>query len=304
MRTSEKWVILDTETTGLGAPICPVEIAAQVMCEWQPFGDPFRVLINFDVPIDARAQAVHGYSREYLQKYGVSPQQAIPSFLDYVADHPWVAYNLNFDADRVLIPTLQRMQIPNRIRTGFCAMKLARNVVPHLDNHKLETVARAFDIAGTQVHHASDDVNLVVRLFSDHLGPHFDRNGISGLENIAACAKGLLKCPSLSPAQSKRNQMALIEEKATKQATNVHVSMAIGELLGMCRMIALDKQITPARFAYLCDWLKKCPHKQVPPISTMLSLIQDIASDGQVSPDEQKRLLDSIAVILDTAAQG
>jgi DNA polymerase III epsilon subunit-like protein len=202
MRTSEKWVILDTETTGLRAPICPVEIAAQRMCEWQPFGDPFRVLVNFDVPIDARAQAVHGYSREYLLRHGLSPRQAIASFLDYVADYPLVAYNLNFDADRVLIPTLQRMQVPCRMRMGFCAMKLARCVVPHLENHKLETVARAFDIAGTQLHHASDDVNLVVRLFSDHLGPHFDRNGISGLDRVVSCAKGLLRVPPLTPKRS------------------------------------------------------------------------------------------------------
>lgn len=303
MRTSEKWVIIDTETSGLRNPVYPVEIAAQLMREWKPFGDPFRVLVNFDVPIDARAQAVHGYSREYLQKHGVSPRQAIDSFLEYVADCPWVAYNLNFDADRVLIPTLQRMQISCRMRTGFCAMKLARNVCPYLDNHKLETVARAFHIAGTQIHHASDDVNLVVRLFSDHLGPHFDRHGISGLENIAACAKGSLKCPSLSPAQSKRNQEALTQEKASKQTANAHVSMAIGELVGMCRMIALDQQITPAQFACLCDWLKKCPHQRVPPISTMISLLRDIVSDGQVSPNEQKRLLDSIKTILDAAAQ-
>ena len=81
MRDSERWVIVDTETTGIRNPIYPVEVAAQGMNGWTPTGAPFRVLINFDVPIEPVAEKMHGYSREYLREHGLPPSEALAQFL-------------------------------------------------------------------------------------------------------------------------------------------------------------------------------------------------------------------------------
>ncbi len=62
----EPWLIVDTETDGVRWPIHAVEIAAQRMRGWRRGGEPFSILLNHDVPIDPGAQAIHGYSREYL----------------------------------------------------------------------------------------------------------------------------------------------------------------------------------------------------------------------------------------------
>ena len=69
----EPWLIVDTESDGLMTPVHVVEIAAQKMRGWQRDGDPFRVLLNHDVPIDPMAESVHGYSRAYLRKHGRNP---------------------------------------------------------------------------------------------------------------------------------------------------------------------------------------------------------------------------------------
>ncbi|MGD0251964.1 MAG: exonuclease domain-containing protein, partial [Verrucomicrobiota bacterium] len=61
---SQRWVIVDTETDGLTAPIHVIEIAAQLMEGSQPYGDPFQIYLNHDVPIPAAATAIHGYTRE------------------------------------------------------------------------------------------------------------------------------------------------------------------------------------------------------------------------------------------------
>ena len=45
MNTTD-WVIFDTETNGVTAPIYVVEIAAQRMRDWTPLGEPFRRLLN------------------------------------------------------------------------------------------------------------------------------------------------------------------------------------------------------------------------------------------------------------------
>ena len=100
----ELWLIVDTETDGVMKPIHAVEIAAQRMRGWRREGEPFGILLNHDVPIDPGAQAVHGYSREFLRRHGVCPYQAHAAFRDYAGDLPLVAYNLSFDWNRVLAP--------------------------------------------------------------------------------------------------------------------------------------------------------------------------------------------------------
>ncbi len=60
MKSGNRWVIIDTETDGLCAPIHVVEICGQLMEGWTPIGTPFRMLLNHDVPIPWEAS---GHSR-------------------------------------------------------------------------------------------------------------------------------------------------------------------------------------------------------------------------------------------------
>src|SRR4051794_4848741 len=108
----EPWCIVDTETTGLYQPIFAVEIAAQRMKGWERAGEPFRVLLNHDVPIEPAAEMLHGYSREYLRANGMKPQAAHALFHDYAAGLPLVAYNLGYDWDRVLVPEYRYLAVP------------------------------------------------------------------------------------------------------------------------------------------------------------------------------------------------
>jgi hypothetical protein len=120
----EAWIIIDTETNGLTPPICVVEIAAQRMRGWKTEGEPFRVLLNHDVPIEPMAQALHGYSRKFLRENGMEPGEAHRRFREYADDLPLVAYNASFDWDRTLVPEYARLGLPQAGRKGFCAMTL------------------------------------------------------------------------------------------------------------------------------------------------------------------------------------
>jgi DNA polymerase III epsilon subunit-like protein len=199
MLDTESWVIIDTETTGLRQPIYPVEIAAQRMLGWRPDGAAFRALLDFDVPIEPGAEAIHGYSREYLKANGAKPADAIRLFLAYAAEQPLVAYNMNFDWDRVLVPTLRRLRIRSKLKPGFCALKLARNLAPTLPDFKLQTVIKRFCIAQTQEHRATGDVELVIAFLAEHVAPHLAKNGVHGFDRVTLCSEGQLPVPPLDP---------------------------------------------------------------------------------------------------------
>ena len=216
MFDTDSWVILDTETTGFGHPVYPVEIAAQRMLGWCPHGAPFRVLVDFDVPIEPAAERVHGYSRDYLRSNGCKPDEALAVFLNYVGKSPVVAYNLNYDCGTVLAPTIRRMRIRPQLLPGFCALDLTRNVVPLLPNFKLKTVVKAFGIAQKQEHHAAGDVALVVRLLCEYIGPHLAQSGVQGFEQIASCSVGKLNVPPL-----------ILTKPPTKQKTAPELQTAL-----------------------------------------------------------------------------
>ena len=192
-----RWILLDTETTGLNDPVFPIEIAAQPMLGWESEGLPFHALINFDVPIEPAAVRIHKYTRNYLRRRGSPPQEALERFQRFAGSLPLASYNLAFDWDTVIVPAFSRMRIPNTMQPGFCVLNLVRNLVPGLADYRLITVLRAFDIAKRQKHHAQQDVDVVVRLLSERIGPHLQGHKVTSLEDVKKCAEGRLKVPPL-----------------------------------------------------------------------------------------------------------
>ena len=292
MRDSERWIIVDTETTGIRNPIYPVEIAAQSMNGWRAAGAPFRVLINFDVPIEPVAEKMHGYSREYLREHGLSPNEALSQFLAYAGAAPVVAYNMSYDWNRVLLPTFERAGCSCCMSPGFCALNLARRVVYGLPDYKLKTVIKSFGLAKEQSHHADDDVRLVVAFLTQHLGPHLQRCGVCGFDHVAACSDGSIPVAPLDvPALPKK-------ERKKKITLDQAAVFATGELVGICRMIMLDRQFSADELNFLADWLERCPHAGQEPLSGVFETVRDIVADGTVTEEEQLRLTQAIDQIL------
>lgn len=209
---TDRWVLIDTETTGLNDPVYPVEIAARIMQGWEPEGEPFRTLIDFDVPMEPAAVRIHNYTRSFLREQGNPPQEALERFRLFAGDLPLASYNLSFDWDRVLAPTFRRMGMPGTLRPGFCVLNLVRNVVPRLYNYRLITVLKAFGIAEQQKHHALDDVDMVVRLLREKIGPHLLYHHVSRLEEVKQCAEGRRQVPPLRPSRRKPGPDELLKK--------------------------------------------------------------------------------------------
>ena len=122
---NSRWILIDTETNGLAAPIHVVELAAQMMCGWTPKGPSCRRLINPDADITPGATLVHGYTRELLERDGNSPVDVYREFAEYSGALPLVSFNLAFDFDKVLLPEWRRLGCQTIGSRGFCALRLA-----------------------------------------------------------------------------------------------------------------------------------------------------------------------------------
>lgn len=168
-----EWIILDTETTGLAAPIFVVELAAQRMRGWEPDGPPFRRLLNHGTAIPPEASRVHGYTKEILERDGELPLDVYRDFAAYVGGRPIAAYNLSYDWDDVLLPEWKRLGLAPSGSRGLCMLKLAQRLLDPVPagNCKLQTLRQYYNLPARGAHTALGDVETVTDLGQSVLRP-------------------------------------------------------------------------------------------------------------------------------------
>ena len=186
MKATTPWILLDTETNGLTKPIFALDLAAQKMRGWKKNGKPFRFLLNHGCEIPPEASRVHGYTREILERDGSPPAEVYEAFSKYAGSLPVVAYNLEYDWDKVLLPEWQRLGIPPIGVPGFCALKLAQRLLDPVPagNCKLQTLRQYYRLPENGAHTAMGDVLTVVDLMQQVLKPLAERRGLDTWEKI------------------------------------------------------------------------------------------------------------------------
>lgn len=185
------WVLIDTETTGLTAPIIVVELAAQRMRGWAPVGPPFRRMLNQNADIPPEASRVHGYTREILERDGEPAAIVYRDFVTYAAGLPIVAFNLEYDLDEVLKPEWKRLGIKAIGSAGFCALRLAQRLLDPVPagNCKLQTLRQYYRLPERGAHTALGDVQTVADLLANVLRPIAEHRGLDSWTEICTYAE-------------------------------------------------------------------------------------------------------------------
>lgn len=139
-RGQERVVVVDVETSGLSARGGGrvIEIGAVAVAGGEIAAE-FATLIGVDVAIHYGAFRVHGISRSMLHGKP-SPDEVWPQLMGFVGFSPLVAHNSPFDSAFIRHElALLGHGLPN---PWHCTVRLARKRLPHLPNHRLDTVYR------------------------------------------------------------------------------------------------------------------------------------------------------------------
>ena len=93
-----RWVVLDTETTGIDPARDMLLSIGAVAVDGEEIraGDSFEVVLRHTGPIDPGNLVVHGLGGEQLRT-GAPPREALPAFAAWVAGAPCVAFHADFD---------------------------------------------------------------------------------------------------------------------------------------------------------------------------------------------------------------
>lgn len=164
-------VVVDVETSGMsaGGGGRVIEVGAVVL-ECGVIVAEFGTLIATGATIHYGAYRVHGISAKMLHGQP-SPEDVWNSFHEFVGDAELVAHNAPFDSSFIRHELrLIGVDLPNR---WHCTVRLARQKLPQLHNHKLDTVYRYLFgelPASVQCHRALDDARLAARIWVELTG--------------------------------------------------------------------------------------------------------------------------------------
>jgi DNA polymerase III epsilon subunit family exonuclease len=171
--TVRHWIAFDVETTGLVAESDRVvEIGAvRFDASGRELGR-FQSLVHPGRPMSPAAQAIHGISDADLA--GAAPaSRVLPEFLAFLGDASeaaLVAHNAAFDAG-FLGHEIARAGLERPAHVVIDTLALAYRRVPNLNNHRLDTLARLFNLETDGQHRALADCLRVKGLWLALRGP-------------------------------------------------------------------------------------------------------------------------------------
>jgi len=192
-----RFVVLDTETTGLDAKRDRiVTIGAVVVSHGQILlEDQYEAVIKFDY--NTASVVVHGITREAAQEGGMEEAEALGEFLEYLRDGVIVGHHIGFDVDILNERCLARfgLKLENR---WIDTMELTLNLEDagafddedqseeqkKRPDFSLDGLCKRFNIAPHDRHTAPGDAFITAQVFLKLLRMA-GRNGMSTLADVS-----------------------------------------------------------------------------------------------------------------------
>lgn len=178
------FVVFDLETTGAKAPPCRVTEIGAYRVRNGKITEEFQTLVNPESLIPTFISQLTGISNQMV-KNAPTFNEVIEDFLDFIGDSVLVAHNAQFDM-RFLNHEIGRIFADYRVgNPHLCTVKLSRRLVPHVENHRLKTLAEYFSVSLVNHHRAAPDAHATAHIFVNLL----ERLDNLGVRDLAAVRK-------------------------------------------------------------------------------------------------------------------
>ncbi len=159
-------VVFDVETTGLSNRTCKLIEIGAVKIKNGKVIDKMDIFVDPECPIPAEITELTNITDEMV-KGAPKEREAISEFLSFVGNDMLVAHNANFDIGFIRVACdRQGFEFKNAY---LDTLGLSRYVNPELKNHKLDTLVDYYNLGEFQHHRASDDSEVLSRIFIEML---------------------------------------------------------------------------------------------------------------------------------------
>lgn len=156
-------IVLDTETTGIGAHARLVEVAAVHVRDGVEVRR-FQSLVNPEMHIPAMVVRVHGIT-DAMVANSPTAGPVLAAFAKFVAGHTLVAHNAGFDFG-VLSREFARVKLPTPGCGMYCSVRLARVIFPEAPRHGLGALTSFLKLSHQPAHRAVADCLTTIELLN------------------------------------------------------------------------------------------------------------------------------------------
>ena len=176
----DEFAVFDIETTGLSAAANRItEIGAVILKNGEVL-DRFNTFVNPGVHIPENITELTGITDDMV-KDAPSDGEALKLFFDFVGERMLVAHNASFDTGFIR-QAAQRNGMPFE-NPYLDTVAMSRYLSPNLKNHKLDTLAKHYDLGDFNHHRASDDAEMLAMIFA-RMTERLKEDGVGGIERL------------------------------------------------------------------------------------------------------------------------
>lgn len=156
------FICFDIETTGLSAARDKITEIGAVKVVNGEIADTFSTFANPEMPIPQKITQLTGITDDMV-KEAPSQSEAVSAFLEFAGDNVLVAHNAPFDTSFI------RNACENMGReynyTSIDTVAISRAILPDIKNCKLDTVAKYLRLGNFNHHRATDDAEILAKIF-------------------------------------------------------------------------------------------------------------------------------------------
>ncbi|NQT29230.1 MAG: hypothetical protein HQ596_01530 [Candidatus Saganbacteria bacterium] len=181
-------VILDVETTGLYPTEHELTEIAGIKIKGTEIINIFSSLIKPHHPIPQKITELTGIDDEMVRDF--PPAEIIlPKFVEFIEDSILIAHNAEFDLSFIKyhLKKLANQELNNSI---VCTVKIARYLLPGIENHKLHSVGKHFDLPIQNRHRAMGDCELTFGIWQKFI-PLLKEKGIKNKQDLDSLMRQL-----------------------------------------------------------------------------------------------------------------
>lgn len=175
------FICFDIETTGLSAARDKITEIGAVKVENGVITDTFSTFANPEMPITQKITQLTGITDDMV-KDAPSQSEAVGAFLEFAGDNVLVAHNAPFDTSFIAKACEDMGREYNY--TSIDTVAISRAILTDIKNCKLDTVAKFLRLGDFNHHRATDDAEMLARIFINLCQRLTDDYGITKTNDI------------------------------------------------------------------------------------------------------------------------
>lgn len=160
----DNYVLLDIETTGLSPSRDDIIEIGAIKVKENKIIDTYNTLIKINRSLNPFITRLTGITDKMLET-GKERDEALKEFIDFTGNEIIMGHNVNFDINFIYDKCLSYLDY--YLSNDFVdTMRIAKNILPNIENYKLGTLANYFGVDYSSAHRGLNDVEITYEVYN------------------------------------------------------------------------------------------------------------------------------------------